>query len=334
VTATAEPRPPIGILLANLGTPSEPTPSAVRAYLRQLLADPWVVDVPRLRWFLVRHLFVLPWRPRRIASKYRSIWTDGGSPLLLHARRQADRLQAALEELLEVSLQVEIGMRYGNPSLARGLRPLRDRGCRRVLLLPLFPQYSGTTIGSTIDAVAREVAGWREVPELRNAYGYATQDDYIGSLAESVTEVWQREGPAERLLMSFHGLPQRYADAGDPYPEQCRATAELLASSLGLESNRWRTSFQSRFGREEWCGPFTDETLLDWGRERIDSVDVVCPGFAADCLETLEEVAVGGREIFESAGGGRYRYIPSLNDRDHHIDGLARIARNHLSGWT
>jgi ferrochelatase len=326
--------PGIGILLCNLGSPTAPKPSAVRAFLRRFLADPWVIDAPRLRWFAIRNLIVLPLRPRRLSRLYSGIWTADGSPLDITTRRQAHALQDLLEERLEASIAVVVGMRYGRPSLPEGLHTLSQAGCERMLIMPLYPQYSGATTGSTLAVIADEFERWRDPPELRNVFSYHLHNGYIESLAASVRELWQTEGRAQRLLISFHGLPESYAERGDPYPLQCRATAGALASSLGLEGGQWSIAYQSRFGRELWLQPYLDEVLTEWGREGLDSVDVLCPGFAADCLETLEEVAVAGRRSFESAGGGRFRYIEALNDRPDHIGALAEIATENMRGWS
>jgi ferrochelatase len=322
-----------GVLLINLGTPSAPTATAVRAYLRRFLADPCVVDAPRLPWWIVRQLFILPLRPRRVARAYRAIWTEDGSPLLAISGRLADAIGRTLRDRLAAEVPVAIGMRYGRPSIRSGLRELERSGCDRVLLLPMYPQYSATTVGSAFDAAAVAVQGRSPAAEARNVAGYAAEGGYIGALAGSVRETWERDGPADRLVISFHGLPVRYAELGDPYPDQCRATAAALAGALGLDRERWQLCFQSRFGREPWLGPATEETLVEMGRRRTASVDVISPGFAVDCLETLEELAIRGRTRFESAGGGRFRYIPALNDRAGHVAFLADLAAVNLRGW-
>ncbi len=325
--------PGAGVLVTNLGTPDAPTPGALRRYLREFLGDPRVVEAPRLVWRAVLNLIVLPFRPRRSAALYRSIWTDEGSPLLVTSRRQARGLAERLERSFGHSLPVALGMRYGNPSIRSALRELAEKGCDRILVLPLYPQYSGSTTGSTADALGAELAVWRSVPALRTVRSYAGDPGYIAALAASVREHWERHGRGERLLMSFHGIPQRYAREGDPYPLECRATADALAAKLGLEPEGWIMTFQSRFGPEPWLQPYTDETLVEWGRAGIGPVDTICPGFSADCLETLEEVAVTNRELYEEAGGEGYRYIPALNDRSDHLDALAAIAFRHLKEW-
>lgn len=322
-----------GILLANLGTPDDPTPASLRRYLREFLSDPRVVEAPRWLWWLILNLAVLPFRPRRSAALYRSIWTAEGSPLLVTTLRQAAALQRRLNDLGAAHVAVEVGMRYGRPSIAGALRRLAAAGCTRLLVLPLYPQYSGSTTGSTFDAVAQELCRWRAVPELRTVRSYATDPGYLDALAASIREHWQLHGRGQRLLVSFHGIPVRYAEAGDPYPAECRATAAALAERLELREGEWQLTFQSRFGREPWLEPYTDETLRAWGRSGLGPVDTVCPGFAADCLETLEEMAITNREIFEQAGGTEYRYIPALNDRPDHIEALGRLAVEQLAGW-
>ena len=319
-----------GILLTNLGTPDAPTTAAVRRYLREFLSDRRVVEAPRLIWWLVLNLIVLPFRPRRSARLYAKIWTSEGSPLLTIGERQAEALREELAGRLDTPLAVALGMRYGNPSIPSALRSLQEQGCRRVIVLPLYPQYSASTVASTFDALTAELARWRALPSLVLVSGYHDRPGYIRSLASSIREFWAAHGQADRLLMSFHGIPVRYADAGDPYPDECRTTAALLARELGLDDGSWQLAFQSRFGREEWVQPYTVTTLEKWGAEGLDSVDVVCPGFPADCLETLEEIALTNREVFRSAGGGAYRYIPALNDRDDHISVLADIVREYL----
>ena len=325
--------PMAGILLANVGSPSAPTPAAVRAYLRRFLADPRVVEMPRLRWWLLRNLVILPLRPRRSADLYRRIWTPDGSPLLLTARRQAADLEEELNRRLDETLPVVVGMGYGKPTIGEALRDLRQRGCRRILVLPLFPQYSATTTASVFDCVTRNLSTWRRVPELRNLSDYHDHPSYIGALAASLEEAWRESGKPTRLLLSFHGLPVRYIEAGDPYHDQCLTTAALLADALDFEPEHIVTSFQSRFGHEPWIEPATTTLLGEWGRQGLDGLDVLCPGFSTDCLETLEEIALTGREEFEDAGGRGFRYISALNDRPNHIAALADIAIEQLGGW-
>jgi len=320
---------PIGVLLTNLGTPDSPQTTDVRRYLKEFLSDPRVVETPRPIWWLILNGIILRTRPQRSAAAYRKVWTEQGSPLLKIARDQAATLQQLLDPASE-HIRVELGMRYGNPSIADALERLRQANARRGLLLPLYPQYSATTTGSTIDALGETLRHWRWIPELRTINDYHDDPHYIEALAGSVRQFWVQHGEPERLLMSFHGIPQSYADGGDPYPEQCRITARLLAEALALDEGRWSIAFQSRIGRQQWITPYTDETLKQWGADGVKSVHVICPGFSADCLETIEEIGVENRAYFQQAGGGEYRYIPALNDSPRHIQGLANLVRRHL----
>ncbi len=314
-----------GVLLVNLGTPDAPTTSAVRKYLAEFLSDPRVVEVPRLLWKLILHGIILRTRPARSAAAYRKVWTELGSPLLVISREQEQALQGLLEKQMKQPVQVELAMRYGNPSIASGLDKLRQHNARRIIVLPLYPQYSATTTASTFDAISSELQKWRWLPDLEFISHYYDHPGYIDALANSVRTHWQQNSKPERLLMSFHGIPQEYADAGDPYPNECNTTARLLAEALGLEEDEWAISFQSRLGRKEWLRPYTDETLKQWGSDATKSVHVICPGFPTDCLETLEEIAVENRDIFITAGGGEYGYISALNSSDKHIQVLAEI---------
>ncbi len=323
-----------GILLTNLGTPDAPTPKALKRYLKEFLWDPRVVEEPRWKWWLILNAVILNIRPSRSAKSYQSVWTDKGSPLMVHSLDQ----QAGLQKLLGESVgsehvHVELAMRYGNPSIAAGLQALREKGCSRVLVFPLYPQYSASTTASTFDAVADEFKQWRRVPELRMISSYHDHPAYIDALATSVRKHWETHGRADRLLMSFHGIPQRYFDNGDPYPCMCSKTGRLLAEALELKEGEWFVAFQSRFGREKWITPYTDETLKTWAAEGIGRVDVICPGFSADCLETIEEISVENRDYFMEAGGKSFHYIPALNSDVTHIKALADILKPHLEGW-
>ncbi len=321
-----------GVLLANLGTPDAPTPAALRRYLAEFLWDSRVVEIPRPVWWLILHGIILRVRPAQSARKYRLIWTPNGSPLLAIGRSQAAALAAALAERHPGPVRVALGMRYGNPSIASALAELRAAGARRLLVLPLYPQYSAATTASTFDAIAAELRTWRWLPELRFVTQYHDDPGYLGALADAIRAA-RAEQPGERLLFSFHGLPRRNLLAGDPYHCQCHHTARLVAERLGLQSNQWAVAFQSRFGRAEWLQPYTSVLLADWAKAGIGSVDVVCPGFAADCLETLEEIAIENRRTFLEAGGERYRYLPALNDAPAHIDALAALIGHHAAGW-
>ncbi|MDT8375902.1 MAG: ferrochelatase [Mariprofundaceae bacterium] len=318
-----------GILLTNLGTPDAPTPEALRRYLKEFLWDPRVVEEPRWKWWLILNGIILNIRPARSAAAYKSVWTEKGSPLMVYSLAQ----QQGLQQLLGDGVHVELAMRYGNPSIASGLQALREKGCIRILVFPLYPQYAAATTASTFDAVADELKQWRRVPELRMISGYHDHPAYIDALAATVRKQWSANGKPDRLLISFHGIPQRYFDNGDPYPCLCQKTGRLLAEALELKEGEWFVSFQSRFGREEWVKPYTDETLKKWGAEGVGRVDVICPGFAADCLETIEEIEVENRDYFIEAGGKEFHYIPALNSDEVHIRALAEIAGAHLDHW-
>ena len=276
---------------------------------------------------------VLRVRPRRSARAYASVWTPEGAPLLVNSRAIAEALQALWDSRAPGRITVSLGMRYGEPSISGALHALRSAGATRIAVLPLYPQYSGATGGSTFDAVARTMSGWRRVPALRFVDHYHGDSGYIDALVESIESAWSEDGRPDRLLFSFHGLPRRYLDAGDPYHCECHKTARLVAQKLGLRPEAWLVAFQSRVGREEWLRPYTDETLLAWGRERLPRVDVVCPGFAADCLETLEEIEMRGRESFIAAGGGTLRYIAALNASQAHVSALAALVERTMSDW-
>ena len=324
-----EDRVSTGILLTNLGTPDAPTKAALKRYLKEFLWDSRVVEEPRWKWWLILNAVILNTRPAKSARAYESVWTEKGSPLMLHSLDQ----QEGLQKLLGDDVHVELVMRYGNPSIASGLQALREKGCTRILVFPLYPQYSATTTGSTFDAVADELKQWRRVPELRMISSYHNHPAYIDALAASVRRHWESHGKADRLLISFHGIPQRYFDNGDPYPCMSRKTGRLLAEALELNEGEWLLSFQSRFGREEWVKPYTDETLKEWGAGGVGRVDVICPGFSSDCLETLEEIGEENRDYFMEAGGKEFHYIPALNSDEEHIRALAEITNEHLKGW-
>ena len=321
-----------GILLSNLGSPDAPTPGALRRYLAEFLSDPRVVERPRILWLPLLYGVILNVRPARSARLYQRIWTPEGAPLIAISRRQGAALESALRAAYDAhSIAVAVGMRYGNPSIASALQELQDRECSRIVVLPAYPQYFSGTTGSTFDAVAQALRKQRRVPSLHFIADYHDDAAYIAAVAASIREAWERDGEPDRLLLSFHGIPTRYEAAGDPYARQCRRTATLIADALGLPYERWLLTFQSRFGREEWLQPYTDHTLQAWARDGVRRVDVVCPGFAADCLETLEEIALLNRDVFVAAGGERLRYIPALNDRPDHIAALAGIAARALA---
>ena len=324
---------PVGILLTNLGTPDAPTTSALRRYLKAFLWDRRVVDLPRPVWWLLLNGIILNIRPQRSASLYRKIWTGRGSPLMDVSLRQQARLQGTLDTHDPGLFRVELAMRYGHPSIADGMRRLADRGCRRVLALPLYPQYSSASTASTFDALAQTLASSRDMPEIRFVRGYHDHPAYIAALAATISEDFDAHGRPDKLLFSFHGIPKRFCDDGDPYPDECRRTAELLAGALELNDNAWMLAFQSRFGREAWMKPYTDRTLKIFPDQGIRNVAVICPGFATDCLETLEEISIRNAKFFMDAGGESFRYIPALNDREEHIGMLTDIIHDHGADW-
>lgn len=308
-----------GILLVNLGTPDAPTPKALRSYLAEFLWDRRVTELPRWFWWLVLHGVILRIRPARSARLYEKVWTENGSPLLSISKAQAKILQQKLGE----EFKVVLAMRYGNPSIASGLEELRN--VERIVVLPLYPQYASATTGSSFDAIADVLKTWRRVPDLRFISHYHDDSAYINALITQIKAYWNEHGVPDKLLFSFHGIPKRFAIAGDPYGDQCHTTAKLVA--LGLEIENWELVFQSRFGREEWLQPYTDHRLIALAKEGIKRVDVVCPGFSADCLETLDEINRENREIFLEAGGEEFHYIPALNDSDEHIEALVKILK-------
>lgn len=324
---------PTGVLITNLGTPAAPTSAAVRRYLAEFLSDPRVVELPRWLWLPILHAVILRLRPRRSAAAYRQIWTDEGSPLLVNAKRQARALEDMLSQRWRGQVKVALGMRYGEPSIAAALQRLADWGARRVLVLPLYPQYSATTTASTYDAVFRALAGERRMPDLRFVSQYHEHPGYIDALAVSVAAAREQNGDHGRLLFSFHGLPQRYCDDGDPYYGQCLETARLVAARLQEAPDNWAVAFQSRVGKQKWLQPYTESLLCEWGKSGVRRVQVLCPGFSADCLETLEEIAIRAAALFRSCGGESLHYIAALNDRPEHITALANIAIGHTRDW-
>lgn len=323
----------LGVLLVNLGTPDAPTTGAVRRYLREFLWDPRVVELPRPIWWLVLHGFILRFRPSRSASAYAKIWTEEGSPLLTHSLRIADGVAERLRSGLAGPIHVELGMSYGSPSIDAALARLYEINAQRIVCLPLYPQYSGTTTGSVFDMVTAALQRRRWVPEFRFVNHYHDSHSYIAAQVQNIREYWDRHGRGEKLLFSFHGLPRANLAKGDPYYCQCMKTARLITQSLQLDDDDWAVSFQSRVGRAEWLRPYTDETVTTLANDGVRRLDVVCPGFAADCLETLEEIAMQNAGFFTAAGGESLNYIPALNARDDHVSLIARLIEQHAGGW-
>ncbi|HHL3799820.1 TPA: ferrochelatase [Klebsiella pneumoniae] len=309
-----------GILLANLGTPDAPTPGAVKRYLRQFLSDKRVVDTSRLLWWPLLRGVILPIRSPRVAKLYQSVWMEEGSPLMVYSRRQQQALAARLPDT-----PVALGMSYGSPSLSSAVDDLLAQGVEHIVVLPLYPQYSCSTVAAVWDELARILAKKRAIPGISFIRDYAEHPDYIHALAASVRASFAVHGEPDLLLLSYHGIPQRYANQGDDYPQRCRDTTRELVSALGLPPERVMMTFQSRFGREPWLTPYTDETLKMLGEKGTKHIQVLCPGFAADCLETLEEIAVQNREIFLEAGGKQYEYIPALNADAAHIEMMVNL---------
>lgn len=323
----------VGILITNLGTPAAPNTKALRTYLKQFLSDPRVVEFPRLLWWLVLNGIILQIRPRKSAHAYRQVWTEDGSPLALHTRDQANALRERLEPIWGDDLVLAWAMRYGTPSIEDTVDSMLERGVRRLLVLPLYPQYSASTTASTFDALAADFTARRWIPELRFVTSYHDFPPYIEALATSIRQFWEAHGQAPLIVFSYHGVPQRYLHNGDPYHCQCHHTSRLLATALGLTEGQFMTTFQSRFGREPWLQPYTDHTMESLPGKGIKQVQVVCPGFSSDCLETIEEIAMENRDIFIEAGGESFGYIPCLNAQPAHIEALAQLAEKQLTGW-
>lgn len=312
----------IGVVLANLGSPSAPTVSAVRQFLRDFLSDPRVVNIPRPVWWLILNLFVLPFRPKRSAEAYKKIWTDTGSPLAVYTQELTGKLA---DKLKLKGITTTYAMRYGEPSMAKQLKALREQGVNHFVILPLYPQYSSTTTASVYDDLIKELNNWRHLPDFTFIGDYHQHEAYIAAIADSIKAAWQAQPKNQLLVMSFHGLPEMLTKLGDPYYHQCQATAKLIAAKLGLCEKEWLLVFQSRFGKAEWLKPYCADTLAQLPGQGVKSVDIICPGFAVDCLETLEEIAMENQHIFKEAGGEVYHYIPCLNDVDAHVNVLEQL---------
>ncbi|HWT54710.1 MAG TPA: ferrochelatase [Rhodocyclaceae bacterium] len=329
-----------GILYVNLGTPDAPTASALRRYLKEFLWDPRVVEIPRPVWWLILNGIILNTRPRKSAEKYAAVWTKDGSPLAVHTQKQAKLLRGALGVAGYPDIEVAFAMRYGNPSIASKLDQLKAAGCGRILILPAYPQYAASTTASIGDMVGDWAQRTRNVPELRFVRNYHDHPGYIAALAASVRQHWMENGPlqaGDRLVMSFHGLPRFSLDKGDPYFCECQKTGRLLGEALGLAKDQYLVTFQSRFGRAEWLQPYTQPSLEALARDGVGRVDVICPGFTADCLETLEEIAMECKQAFltegRNGGGKQFHYIPCVNERPDWISALTDLARSHLGDW-
>ena len=323
----------MGVLVVNLGTPDSPTTTAVRRYLRQFLWDPRVIEYPRALWWLILNGVVLLVRPSRSAHAYQQVWTERGSPLLFHSQDLVTAVRTILTGRMSGAVHVELAMTYGNPSIDVSLDKLHAAGARRIVVLPLYPQYSGTTTAAVFDAVAAVLAERRWIPEMRFVNQYHDATGFVAAHADNIRKYWQQHGRGDSLLFSFHGVPKSTILNGDPYHCQCLKSARLIALALELDENDWSVAFQSRVGREEWLQPYTEEVLGKLGGKQMSHVDVVCPGFAVDCLETLEEIALRYAKLFIDAGGGVLHYIPALNACEDHVAFLAGLIEKHASGW-
>jgi ferrochelatase len=323
----------IGILITNLGTPDAPKRAELKRYLREFLWDPRVVEIPRLLWWMILNLVILNIRPKRSAKAYSTVWTKRGSPLLFHTQDQADALRKKLQQKHGENTVVEFAMRYGSPSIDSVIDKMLKQGVRKLLVLPLYPQYCASTTASTFDAVAASLAKKRLIPELRFINHYHDFPMYIQVLADKIRQHWEINGRADKLIFTYHGIPKKYLLNGDPYHCECYKTSRLIAENLGLNEDEYLVSFQSRFGREEWLQPYTDKTLMALPKQGIKSVQLICPGFSADCLETIEEIGIENRDYFMEAGGEHYEYIPALNADSSHIDMMETLLEQHLQGW-
>lgn len=319
-----------GILLCNLGTPDAPRPTELRRYLKEFLSDPRVVEIPRLLWWMILNLIILRIRPRRSAKLYQSVWTEAGSPLMLYSQEQVKAVKQRLAEKYN-DIPVVLGMRYGNPSMASAIKQLTDQNVRDIIVLPLYPQYAGATTGSTFDAIAKTFTQMRWVPELQFINGYHKSEGYIQAICTTIKRHIDAHGQPDKLVFSYHGTPERYLKNGDPYHCFCHQTTRLVREKMGFEESQVMTTFQSRFGREPWLQPYTDKTLEQLPDDGVKHVAVICPGFSSDCLETIEEINMEGRESFIESGGEQFHYIECLNDDPAHIDALVSILEKRLA---
>ncbi|MCC2608145.1 ferrochelatase [Planctobacterium marinum] len=322
-----------GVLITNLGTPEAPTRQALRPYLKEFLSDPRVVEVPRLIWWCILNLVILNFRPARSARAYKTVWTEQGSPLMVHTQNQAAALQQQLKAQYGDGVVVDFAMRYGKPAIGDVLDSMMQQGVRKLVILPLYPQYCASTTGSTFDALAQDFMQRRWLPDFKFISHYHDNRDYIAAVAEKIKAHREKQGSADKLIFSYHGIPKRYLLNGDPYHCECYTTSRLIANYLGLQPDQYLTTFQSRFGREEWLKPYTDHTLQELAGQGVKSVQVVCPGFSADCLETIEEIGVENRDYFLEAGGERYEYIECLNSDESHINLLVSLVSAEIKQW-
>lgn len=325
--------PKIGIIIANLGTPDAPRSKELRRYLGQFLMDRRVVEIPRFIWCWILHCIILVIRPKESAKKYKKIWTKQGSPLLVYATKQTNRLKKQLKKSFKQPIEIELAMSYGNPSMFSAVKKLRDKNCSRMILFPLYPQYAASSSASAMDSFFKILIKTRNVPEIRTIKHYHDHPDYINALKNSVLAFWKKNGRPSKLIMSFHGVPKKSLLEGDPYHCECHKTSRLLAKSLKLKDHEYQICFQSRFGKAEWLKPYFSEVIKSLGEKKVKKIQVICPGFSSDCLETLEEINMEGRQIFKENGGDTYQYIPALNDNKFWIEAMLKILHPHLEGW-
>ena len=322
----------IGILITNLGTPDKPNKKALKRYLKEFLSDPRVIEIPKLIWQAILRLIILNLRPQKVAKLYKSIWKKEGGPLLVMLQKQKKGIQKTLRKSSK-NLEIEIGMRYGNPSIKLGLERLKSKSCRKILVLPLYPQYCAATTGSTFDKVTEILRKWRWIPEIRFVNNYFEESMYIECLVKSIKESWKKFGKTQKLIFSYHGVPKKYLLKGDPYYCFCQKTTRLVAERMKLKKKDYITTFQSKFGPGEWLQPYTDKTLEELPKKGIKKIHILSPGFSSDCLETLEELEVQNKENFLSSGGERYNYIKCLNDDPQHLKMLGFLILNNIKGW-
>ena len=322
----------IGVLLSNLGTPDKPKRKELRVYLKEFLSDPRVIETPKLIWQIILNGIILNTRPQKSAKNYQKVWTDQGSPLLVILNKQKQLTQELLgKENLEI--EFTIGMRYGNPSIKKGLEELREKNCNKIIVLPMYPHYCAATTGSTFDEVTNTMQKWRWVPSLRFISTYHDNPDYIKALANSIKKHWDKHGKPDKILFSYHGIPKKYFTKGDPYHCLCSKTTRLVREQMGLSEEFAITTFQSRFGPEEWLQPYTDKTVEQLAKNKLEHLQIIAPGFSSDCLETIEELDGENREIFKEHGGEKFSYVPCLNDQGDHISLIGALIKNELQGW-
>ncbi len=323
----------VGVLLVNLGTPDAADAESLRTYLRHFLSEPRIVELPRWLWWPILNGIILNVRPSKSAKKYAQIWMPEGSPLKVHTERQTELITALLKKQIDPMPVIEYAMIIGNPSIAEKLQLMKEQGCSRILVLSLFPQYAASSVGCALDNIFTELRKMRNIPDIRTVKHYHDDAGYIAALTQNVCDYWEEHGKPDKLIMSFHGVPRKTLERGDPYHCECQKTGRLLAEALKLTSDQYQVCFQSRFGFSQWLNPYTSEILKELGRQKTRRVDVVCPGFVSDCLETLEEIAIEGKTIFTEAGGGEFHYIPSLNEHPEWIKAIGDMIQTHLAGW-